>query len=497
MIGAGFVSKLAPPRAILQRRHRQDSSIAELVDITPHVSLLSKVGQSGHSVADAVAELVDNALDARVGGTVQVDVSYNLREGWLRVDDDGRGMSRRELSQALVLALSAKGGADIGRFGLGLKTACTSLGDRFVITTAPVDGAVGWAAEYDEEQFLMSGEWKMPVRRRKKHRPHGTTVSVESSRLYSGLQQSLERNLGWTFRHFLVDGVLKLTVNGIEVEPGEHAIDPESFMPFSGEVAGRSVRGWAGLLYKSSQRGWYGFALIRHRRIVRRHEKLGFQAHPSTARVVGEIHLDDFDTNNLKTDFIRETAMWRELEEWVSRTIEPVLAHSRALAHAGMLDLKIRARLDEQRREILGGDNDSGLRLPRLRDSEEGGDISRPVAVAVGSLHLEHVFASDGSEAPYVSINREARPDEADLIMVRSNLDHRAAGQISDRSGWACHNLAEAAALQLAAPQEFIALKGIVLQRLLDERALRRALTESARDFMRAPTPETAIAVDR
>src|SRR5689334_10058715 len=126
-------------------------------DITPDVSLLAKVGQSGHSVADAVAELVDNSLDARVGRKVKVDIRYDARDGWIEIRDNGRGMTRTQLSDALVLGFSEKGEGKIGRFGLGLKTACTSLGSRFEIRTRPVAAKVEWIAEYDEEEFLRKG----------------------------------------------------------------------------------------------------------------------------------------------------------------------------------------------------------------------------------------------------------------------------------------------------------------------------------------------------
>jgi hypothetical protein len=373
-----------------------------------------------------------------------------------------------------------------------MKTACTSLGDRFEIHTARLGATYEHVAIYDEEHFLSAGRWELPISRRRKTCDHGTTVTIQSSRLYSSLNQALIRNLGWTFRHFLLDGLLELRVNGCAAEPAGYEVDAGSVMPFEGHIAGRAVRGWAGLLTKSSQRGWYGFELVRHRRIIRRHEKLGFQPHPQTARVVGELHLDDFDTNNLKTDFIRETAAWRELEDWISKTIEPVIAQSRALAHAGMLDLKIRARIDAQRRQVLG-DLGSTLNLATgIRDLGNRAE-SRPVAVAVGSLHLEHVYFEGAPDEPYTQVTHHSRPGEADLTVVRTNLSHPAASQVSDRSGWACHNLAEVAARELASQQEFVAFKSVILGKLLAERPLRRALTDTARELTRQDEPELAI----
>src|SRR4051794_16714686 len=56
---------------------KKSLEIMHFADITPDVSLLAKVGQSGHSVAEAVAELVDNAIDAAPeGGRIEVEIEY-------------------------------------------------------------------------------------------------------------------------------------------------------------------------------------------------------------------------------------------------------------------------------------------------------------------------------------------------------------------------------------------------------------------------------------
>jgi hypothetical protein len=458
--------------------------VPEFVDITPHISLLAKVGQSGHSVSDALAELVDNALDARrPRRPVMVDIELNMREGVLRVHDDGQGMTSAELARALVLAESNKNGTSIGRFGLGLKTACTSLGSRFEITSTVKEGRSAYVASYDAESFLADGEWRLPIRRVRKRWPQGTLIEVQSDRLYPALMSSLPRNLCWTFRHFLLDDLLKLSLNGERVRAAEYEVDEKSVIPLEGEVAGRVVRGWAGLLRQSSQRGWYGFGLVRHRRVVRRHEKLGFQAHPQTARVVGELHLDTFDTNNLKTDFIRETESWRELEQWVSNAIEPVLAASRRLAHAGMLDIKIRAEITARRERHKGDATDLHLPDGILNRDNSASD---PIAVAVGPLHLEHVFTLLGPDELYVEVEDITRDGEVNLLMVRTNLAHTAATQVTDRSGWACHNIAEAAAARMSRNADQLQLKSVLLGKLLEERSLRRALQASARRLTQA-----------
>lgn len=447
------------------------------------------MGQSGHSVADAVAELVDNALDARVGRRVKVEIRYDARDGWIEIADNGRGMGRSELSEALVLGLSAKGDGKIGRFGLGLKTACTSLGSRFEIRTAPASGKVEWVADYDEEEFLRQGDWMLPISRRNKTRPRGTTILIHSSRIYPALSQSLERNLGSIFRHFIEDGILTLTLNGEVVKAMHQEIDESSVLPLEGEVKGYKVRGWVGLLLVSSQRGWYGFSLVRNRRVIRRHEKIGFRAHPSTARVVGELHLDQFPVNNLKTDFIRETEAWHALEKWVSEQIEPVLAMSRALAHAGTFDSRVKAAIAAERERILAvlGPNQE-IPLPGVEST--GTPPSGPVNIVLGTTHMVHRFETAGHQEPHLRVEYVARVEDADLICVFTNLDHPAMTG-SDPSLIACHNLADAASLALGEKADFISLKSQLLEVLLAQKPVRRAIRNSLK-LRPQPVPEVS-----
>jgi hypothetical protein len=456
--------------------------IPHLADITPDVSLLAKVGQSGHSVAEAVAELVDNAIDARVGKkAVRVEVEFDAKQGWISVSDNGHGMSRSSLADALVLGLSSKSDGDIGRFGLGLKTACTSLGPHFEIRTTEPGAKVEWLADYDEKQFIEAGEWVLPIRRQAKTRDHGTSILVHSARIYPNLGQSLARNLGSTFRHFIDDGILKLTLNGEPVSSYHQDVDNGSTLPLDGEVGGLRVRGWVGLLQVSSQRGWYGFSLIRNRRVIRRHEKLGFRAHPSTARVVGELHLDRFPVNNLKTDFIRETEEWRELEGWVSAQIEPVLAASRALAHAGTFDPKIRSAIEEERERIMAAlGPEEMVSLPY--DRAERDDASRPVNLVLGTTHMAHRFEAAGTTSAHFRAEYVARPDDADLISVITNVEHPAMTG-TDPSQIACHCLAEAASLALGEKSDFISLKARLVAVLLEQKPVRRAIRDSFRDW--------------
>ncbi len=439
-------------------------------------------------MAEATAELVDNAIDARMGHRVRVEIDYDARSGCISIQDDGCGMSKRELADALVLGRSSKRDAEIGKFGLGMKAACTGLGQKFSVVTAQTDRKFAWIAEYDAESFEEMGEWRMPIFRRTKQWKRGTRIEIVSSRIYPTLSASLHRHLGSTFRHFIEAGELEVVVNGERVMSQSYPVDPSSVLPLETSIDGRNVRGWVGLLRESSQRGWYGFALVRNRRIMKQYEKIGFNPHPSTARVVGELHLDKFETNNLKTDFIRETESWRELEEWITEAAGPVLAASRALAHGGTFGSSIAAKIAEERERILELIPEPELRLPGAEENSDGcerrqGSASSQVVLLLGETPFEHVFVTRGNpDLPYETEER-TRPDGHAAIVVRSNIDDDLAQGQKDLGLWGAYNLAEIAAVATAERGDFVLRKGEILRRIRANRDLMQALRDSVREI--------------
>lgn len=106
------------------------------VDITPDKSLIKKLGLVGYRTEQAVAELVDNSIDARLDGTENIWVRLDYKLGRITVSDDGAGMDTDALRDALTIARETKGEGNLGQFGLGMKSACSSLGKAFVLTTA-------------------------------------------------------------------------------------------------------------------------------------------------------------------------------------------------------------------------------------------------------------------------------------------------------------------------------------------------------------------------
>ena len=116
-------------------------------------SLSESLRGLGYSLGDAVADLIDNSIAAMAR---QVWLNYSLdsdRGIWLSVRDNGCGMTELELQNAMKLGsrspkeLRAK--TDLGRFGLGLKTASFSQCRRLVVCSKKAGKTSAFAWDLD------------------------------------------------------------------------------------------------------------------------------------------------------------------------------------------------------------------------------------------------------------------------------------------------------------------------------------------------------------
>jgi hypothetical protein len=104
----------------------------------------------GYSLESAIADLIDNSITAAAR---TVDIYAWLREGepYIAVIDDGHGMTREGLYEAMRLGsqspLDKRDPKDLGRFGLGLKTA--SFSQSRVLTVASLDRGILHACQWD------------------------------------------------------------------------------------------------------------------------------------------------------------------------------------------------------------------------------------------------------------------------------------------------------------------------------------------------------------
>lgn len=190
--------------------------------------------------------MVDNSITA---GAKQISVifTWDGRYSWVAVVDDGRGMAEEDLVTAMTIAArgpdAPRSPRDLGRFGMGLKTASLSQARLLVVTTAPQEGQQATRA-WDIDLVRRSGEWRLlrtidpadhrvleevwtgagtVVLWRHLHRFDRADVTVDdtsSQKAFYEDARRVEAHLSMVFSRFLGGKYdVKLSVNGNQVAP--------------------------------------------------------------------------------------------------------------------------------------------------------------------------------------------------------------------------------------------------------------------------------------
>src|SRR4051794_15507283 len=89
----------------------------------------------GYELPAAVADIVDNSISA-AASRVEVIIDPGQPEPRILIADDGHGMSANTVNEALRFGSRRRyGSGDLGRYGLGLKTASLSQGRRLTVVS--------------------------------------------------------------------------------------------------------------------------------------------------------------------------------------------------------------------------------------------------------------------------------------------------------------------------------------------------------------------------
>ncbi len=200
----------------------------------------------GYDFAQAVADVVDNSIEA--GATVvAIDVEFEGDDSWVRIVDNGHGMTPEGLREAMRYGSERDyEDDDLGKFGLGLKTAsmsqcrCLSVASRWNPQRADI-AAYSWDLDHIEHR----NRWEiLPVdgnisQLRQPLKEHPGTVVLwrrldrilgykhpygEAARksLFQ-ICREIEIHLGMVFHRFLSGEhekkKLKLLLNGNDIKP--------------------------------------------------------------------------------------------------------------------------------------------------------------------------------------------------------------------------------------------------------------------------------------
>lgn len=213
---------------------RRSGSEPQPVEIIPPASaLMQSLRGIGYSPETAVADLIDNSIAA--GATaVDVDIAWNDGDPLLAILDNGKGLDRESLVAAMCFGgagpLAARSEDDLGRFGLGLKTASLSQCRRMTVAGRRNGRTV--ALTWDIDEVAARGRWeaiipdtlpRSSLTDQLEERPHGTLVCWERMDAIGGLSgldketfysriQDIRAHAAMVFHRFLGGDARRLTI---------------------------------------------------------------------------------------------------------------------------------------------------------------------------------------------------------------------------------------------------------------------------------------------
>ena len=125
-------------------------------------SLIEALRAVGYNLETAIADLIDNSITASAAN-VWLTFTWAGTGSTIAIVDDGKGMSEAELSDAMRPGnrspLETRSESDLGRFGLGLKTASFSQCRR--LTVASKKAALVSVRRWDLDYVGRTGEWRL------------------------------------------------------------------------------------------------------------------------------------------------------------------------------------------------------------------------------------------------------------------------------------------------------------------------------------------------
>lgn len=220
----------------------------KMIDMPPFAPVLMESTRAmGYSLEAAVADIIDNSIAAEAG---RVDISFSPYSAipCVAILDDGRGMSEKEINDAMRYgsqsSLNERSSTDLGRFGLGLKTASLSQCRCLTVISKKRNKVV--ARRWDLDEIYKKGSWalisledndleKIPQYcNLLKNQKHGTLVLWEKlDRMLKGTaapdktmnrqMDDVRDHLSLVFHRYLAGetGIKKLaiTINNLAIEP--------------------------------------------------------------------------------------------------------------------------------------------------------------------------------------------------------------------------------------------------------------------------------------
>jgi hypothetical protein len=125
---------------------------------------IESLGALGYTLEAAIADLVDNSIDASAD-TIDVHFHWDGSDSYITVSDNGHGMSAEEIHTAMAIAARGprtdRSASELGRFGMGLKTASFSQASRLTVWSRTGPDEPAHVRVWDLNHVIKTGEWQL------------------------------------------------------------------------------------------------------------------------------------------------------------------------------------------------------------------------------------------------------------------------------------------------------------------------------------------------
>ncbi len=126
-------------------------------------SLIEALRALGYNLPTAIADIVDNSITAQAKN-IKINFHWAGKDSSISILDDGVGMSETELSDAMRPGsrnpLDQRERSDLGRFGLGLKTASFSQCRKLCVASKTAGGCL-CVRSWDLDYVTQTKEWRL------------------------------------------------------------------------------------------------------------------------------------------------------------------------------------------------------------------------------------------------------------------------------------------------------------------------------------------------
>lgn len=129
-------------------------------------AMIASMRAFGYDLSMAIADLIDNSITAKAKN-IRIKHHWEGRSSWIYIMDDGNGMTEKELSDAMRLGSRSpnevRTSDDLGRFGLGLKTASFSQCKVLTVRTKKSNGILSTRC-WDLDHIEHSKKWELSMK---------------------------------------------------------------------------------------------------------------------------------------------------------------------------------------------------------------------------------------------------------------------------------------------------------------------------------------------